>query len=60
VLDRLSEAAQAITQEPDFQREWGDRDVVVQWRGAAAFSQAIRPDMKTWSDLVHTRGIKPQ
>jgi len=60
VLDRLSEAAQAITQEPDFQREWGDRDVVVQWRGAAAFSQDIRTDMKTWSDLVHTLGIKPQ
>jgi len=60
VMDRLSEAAHAITQDPDFQREWSDRDLIVQWRAPAAFSQDIRTDMKTWSDLVHTLGIKPQ
>ncbi|MGB3072147.1 MAG: tripartite tricarboxylate transporter substrate binding protein [Ottowia sp.] len=60
ILDRLSEAAHAITQDPDFQRDWGDRDLVVHWRGPKEFSQDIRTDMKTWSDLVNTLGIKPQ
>lgn len=60
VLDRLTEASRAIAQDPEFQKEWGDRDLVAQWRGPTEFAQDIRTDMKTWSDLVQALGIKPE
>jgi len=60
IQDRLSEAALAITQDPDFRREWSERDLDVQWRGPTAFGKDIRTDVKTWADLVQAMGIKPQ
>ena len=60
VHDRLVEASRAITQDRDFQREWAERDLLVEWRGPADFAHDIRTDMKTWSDLVQSLGIKPQ
>jgi len=60
VHQRLTEAARAITQDREFQREWAERDLLVEWRGPADFLQDIRTDMKTWSDLVQLLGIKPQ
>lgn len=60
ILDRLTEASRAIAQDPEFQKEWAERDVVVSWRGPADFQRDIRADMKTWADLVQTLGIKPE
>ncbi|WP_159596195.1 Bug family tripartite tricarboxylate transporter substrate binding protein [Hydrogenophaga sp. BPS33] len=60
VLDKLSQAAQAITQDPEFQRDWASRDLNVGWRGPADFAQDIQGEIKTWGDLVKALGIKPQ
>ena len=60
VLDKLAEATRAITQDREFQKEWAERDVVVNWRAPAEFQQDIRADMKTWADLVQALGIKPE
>ncbi len=60
VLARLTEAANAITRDAEFQREWAERDLQVDWRGPAEFQKEIDADMKTWSGMVQSLGIKPQ
>lgn len=60
ILDRLVEASRAITLESDFQRDWAERDLTVNWRSPAEFSQDIRADIKTWTELVQALGIKPE
>lgn len=60
VLDRLAEAARAITQDLEFQKEWAERDLKVEYRSPTQFQQDIRADMKTWTELVQSLGIKPQ
>jgi len=60
VLARLTEAANAITRDAEFQREWAERDLQVDWRGPAEFQKEIDADMKTWAGMVQSLGIKPQ
>jgi len=60
VLQQLAAAAQAVTQEPELQREWAARDLQVAWRNPVDFQKDIIADMATWASLVQSLGIKPQ
>lgn len=60
VLARITDASREIAKDRDFQTDWAERDVVVNWHPPADFQEEIRADMKTWSELIQKLGIKPE